>query len=93
MKKKKENFEQYCDVCGRALIRVPVPAEKAKFEIYGGSYDSVTVVLGQKYNKYTGLRQFGIRIMCPHAKWYNSCTNYIDENSLHDSNLPELISL
>lgn len=86
----KEKFELYCENCGRELIRIPVPAEKATFEVYGGGCDSATVVLGDRFNKYTGLRQFGIRVMCPNAKWYNHCTNYVDENSLHDSNLPEL---
>ncbi len=91
-KKPEEKHEMFCTECGASLLRIPVPAEKAKFEVYGWG-DCYTVVLGDRFNKYSGLRQFGIRVKCPNAKWYNHCTDYIDENSLHESDLPELIKL
>lgn len=86
---REEKFEQFCEKCGKALIRVPIPAEKAYLVVYAWG-DCITTVLGDKYNKYTGFRQFGIKVMCPNSKWYNRCTSYVDEKSLHDSNLPEL---
>ncbi len=88
----KEKFEQFCPECGRALIRTPIPAEKAKIVSYDWG-DMNTYILGDRFNKYTGLRQFGIRVLCLNKRWYNHHTDYVDENSLHDSDLPELIAL
>lgn len=92
MVKTKEKIEMFCSECGSQLIRVPVPAEKAKYTVCGWG-DCYTTTLGSRFNRYTGMRQFGIRVMCPNTKWYNSCTSYIDEKSLHDSDLPELLKL
>ncbi len=85
-------MENFCKECGEKLLRIPIPAEKAKYQVCGWG-DCMTVRLGTRYNKETGLRQFGIRVMCPNSRWYNDCTNYINPNSLHDSDLPELMDL
>ena len=92
MVKARGTHEQFCSECGEGLLRVPIPAEKAKV-ISCDWGDCMTHKLGHRYNKYTGERQFGIVVMCPNSKWYNHCTNYVDEKSLHDSDLPELIKL
>jgi len=86
--KKKQKIELYCSVCGKNLIRIPVSADRAMIPGYDTSYP-----LGTRYNKYTGMRQFGIRVICLKAKWWNYHTNYIDQGSLQDSDLPELIKL
>jgi len=85
-------MEKYCTECGEHLIRIPKPAHKIIIEVFdpihGGAY-----LLGTKYNEKTGKRQFGIIEKCPNKKWYNNCTELIDEKSLHDSDLPELLNL
>lgn len=91
-KSTEEKWERYCSKCGSELLRVPIPAEKAKVVEYAWG-DCTTFNLGSRYNKYSGKRQFGIVVMCPNSKWWNHCTNYVDEKSLHDSDLPELIKL
>jgi len=71
------SFTKYCTTCGEELIRIPVPAEKAKVLDYGFG-DCAYFPLGSKFDKHTGLRQFGIRVKCPNKKWYNRHTDYID---------------
>lgn len=88
----KEKFEQYCTECGGVLIRIPVPAEKTKIVEYAYG-DVMTFPLGTRFNKHTGKRQFGLRVQCVNKRWYNNCTNYIDEDSLHEVDLPELENL
>lgn len=80
-------MEAYCKNCGRELIRIPRPAEKC--EIYIAPECSLP--LGSRFNSETGLRQFGIVVKCTNARWWNNCTNYVDKNSLHQSDLPELV--
>ena len=82
----------YCPECGAHVLRIPVAAEKAKVVEYAWG-DCVTFRLGSRFNKETGLRQFGIKVKCPNSKWYNHCTNFVDEDSLHDSDIPELLKL
>ena len=85
--------EKYCIACGRELIRIKVPAEKLKFTICTPYGDCSEEMLGTKFNKHTGKRQFGIRVKCPNANWFNRCTDYVDEESLHDRDLPDLKTL
>ncbi len=89
---KQKKYKEYCPECGSYLIRVPIPAEKARVLCCYG-LDCYFRTLGSRFNESTGLRQFGIRVKCLNAKWYNHCTDYIDEDSLHDSNLPELLNI
>lgn len=84
--------EQFCSRCGSDLIRFPVPAEKAMVLHYSFG-DVVRHALGDRYNPRTGLRQFGIRARCPNSRWYWPHTDYIEDDSLHDSDLPELMKL
>ena len=84
--------EKYCEKCGAELIRLPKPAEKIKIEVCNG-FDSWTTILGQRFNTETGMRQFGIIVKCPNATRWNDCMNFVDEGSLHDSDLPELTKM
>ena len=79
----------YCTECGRDLIRVPRPAHKLMINFH---FDS-SFPLGHKYNTKTGKRQFGIVVKCPKARWWNNHYCHIDENSLHDGDLLELMKM
>lgn len=87
----RENHKQYCSVCGGRLIRIPKPAEKLSVPNYCGGY-IMYLPLGKRFNEETGERQFGILVQCENKKWWNNCDKWVDENSLHDSDLPELIN-
>lgn len=88
MKKKTKQEYIYCTKCGEDLIRTPVPAEKAMIQDWNKH------PLGTKYNKETGMRQFGIRVFCTNYRWWHADhINFIDEDSLHDSDLPELVAM
>jgi len=87
-----KNYQMFCPECGAEVLRIPVPSEEAKVVSYAFG-DLITFHLGSRFNKETGYRQFGIRVKCPNFRWYNNCTNYIDENSLHDSDIPQLLNL
>lgn len=92
MKKTKIEGE-FCSNCGKELIRVPGPAEKLE-AFFLTSFGFVDRRLGARFNPVTGMRQFGIIVKCPHAsRWNSKCTNYVDSDSLFDSDLPELINL
>lgn len=82
----------FCPQCGAGLIKIPVPAEKAIYDDCSWG-DCVSVAMGTRYNKYSGMRQFAIRAKCPNKKWYNDCTDGIVKDSLHESDLPELLKL
>lgn len=85
MREKTLEYNEYCHHCGGILIRVPKPAETLESYTPWGGFP-----LGSRFNSETGLRQFGIVVKCPKARWWNNHTEYVDENSLHDSDLPEL---
>ena len=80
---------KYCTQCGTELIVVIKPAHKLECMI---SIMDVGL-LGTKYNPETGHRQYGRQIRCPRYKWWRLDNHvcYTDEESLHDSNLPELL--
>ncbi len=78
----------YCPQCGEGLIRTPKPAEKLNTYMY-----NCVLQLGSKYNTKTGMRQFGIFVTCPNNTRWNKHVSYVDENSLHDSNLDELCKM
>jgi hypothetical protein len=88
--KEKSNFPQYCTHCGGELIRIPKPAEKLEVTHSYGS-DVYSEPLGTRYSPLNGQRQFGLLVQCINKKWYNHCTSYVDESSLHTSDLPELL--
>ncbi len=95
IKKDSKPHEAFCTECGELLIRVPVPAEKAYYIAEFGCGNFYSVALGTRYSTFTGMRQFGIRVKCLNATgfWFNRHTSYIKEDSLHESDLPELLKL
>lgn len=86
--------KRYCVLCGSHLLRVPYPAHTLFVDVYvdeSWRSDIVRMRLGTKYNSKTGLRQVGIVVVCPKKKWWNNHEKYVDEKSLHDTDLPELM--
>lgn len=82
---------EYCTSCGAELIRVPRPAENLLIECSAWGDE---MPLGTRFNSHTGMRQFGIEVLCPNDRWYNNYhTRYVDGESLHDSDLPELLKM
>ena len=84
----RENHKYYCSRCGGNLIRIPYPAER----LFIDTIFDINCPLGTRFNPITGKRQFGLIVKCENKKWWNNCDKWIDESSLHDSDLPELIN-
>jgi len=82
--------KDFCEVCGSELIKVPRPAEKLKYSLMFGIG---SCELGSRYNSKTGMRQFGIELRCPNKRWWNCHPSYVIMDSLHDSDLPELLKI